>query len=196
MYFQNNKVKITKESYLYVYYYKKQLLKNITKLLDDNNIRFVICYGNLIEYERKKPIYRDDDLDIIFNISDMPQWIKFCKQNNQELKKYNLIFDGRFNDMSRQRQNGVQCRLMKFINPKKIKEFKMDIHCDLVCNIVESEFWHNLDIDFNNLRKIKLYGVNTYAPSKLDTTMILIFQYGTNYIIPNTRNPFKIRSNK
>lgn len=190
MYYQHNKVKITKDSYTYVYFYKKQLLENITKLLDDNKIKFVICYGNLIEYERQRPIYRDDDLDIIFNIADMPKWEKFCKQNSNELQKYNLVFDGRFKDLKKQKFNGIQCRLQKFNNPKKIKEFKMDIHCDLICNKVGSIYWKNLDIDFNNLRKIKLYGVKTYAPSKLDTTRILISEYGQDYLIPNTKNPF------
>jgi len=191
MYYQHNKIKITKASYIYVYYYKKQLLQNITKLLEDNKIRFVICYGNLIEYERKKPIYRDDDLDIVFNVSDFSKWEKFCEKNSNELEKYNLIFDERFKDFKRQRYNGIQCRLQRFENPKKIKEFKMDIHCDLVCNQVGSSYWKNLDIDFNNLRRVTLYGIKTYAPSKFDTTRILISEYGPDYLIPNTKNPFE-----
>ena len=85
MYFQHNKVTITWESFMYVYEYKKQLLQNITRLMNDIGINFVICYGNLIEYERQKHIHRDDDLDIIFDIGDILKWEEFCDNINSYL---------------------------------------------------------------------------------------------------------------
>lgn len=190
MYFQHNKVTITRRSYLYVYEYKKQLLKNITKLLTDLDIKFVICYGNLIEYERKKPIYRDDDLDIIFNVDDILKWSKFCENNDRELIKYNLKFDQRFKNIKKQKFNGIQCQLINFKNIKQIKTYNMDIHCDLVANIVKSSFWPNLNINFDAVREITFYNTKTYAPSTIDTNNILINQYGENYLIPDTPNPF------
>ena len=192
MHFQHNKVPITWDSYKFVQDYKRQMLTNVTKLLNDHNIKFVICYGNLLEYERGKPIYRDDDIDIIFDVKDIKKWEYVCNSNNRRFTKYNLIFDTRFKNMKRQKINGIQCQLIKYENKENRKEYKMDIHCDIVASVVRNKFWPDLNIDFYNLRKVELYNVKTYAPSKLDTVRILTETYGPEYIIPNTRNPFKI----
>lgn len=64
----------------------------------------------------------------------------------------------------------------------------MNIHCDLVANIVSSTFWMNYNIDYNNLRKIVYLGVNTYAPNKNDTIKVLQDQYGKDYLIPDNIN--------
>lgn len=109
----NDNIVITKDSYNYIRLYKKQLIQNITNLLNDLNIRFVICWGNLIEYERKIPIFQDDDLDITFNVEDLPKWENFCKNNDKKITKYNLIFDDRFKDIEAQKNNGIQFWLIK-----------------------------------------------------------------------------------
>lgn len=185
--FQHNKKnKITEKTYRYVYEYKKQLLFNITKLLNDLNIKFVICYGNLLEYERNEPIYQDDDIDIVFDERDLSKWVLFCNYNERQLNRYNLIFDERFKNIKQQQINGIQCKLIKFINPNNISEFKMNIHCDLVLSNLEyKNIWFHFNINFDNIRKIVLYDVQTYAPSKIDTIKCLIKAYGKNYIIPN-----------
>lgn len=189
MKFQHNRdIEINKNSYRYMFLYKKQLLYNITKLLDKLNIQFVISHGNLIEYERKKPIYHDDDLDIRMNVNDLEKWSKFCNENDMILPEYNLKFDGRFKKINLQLINGIQCRLIHFYNKYKIPVYKMNIHCDLVANIVSSTFWMNYNIDYNNLRKIVYLGVNTYAPNKNDTIKVLQSQYGKDYLIPDNIN--------
>lgn len=189
MKFQHNRdIEINKNSYRYMFLYKKQLLYNITKLLDKLNIQFVISHGNLIEYERQKPIYHDDDLDIRMNVNDLEKWSKFCNENDMILPEYNLKFDGRFKKINLQLINGVQCKLIHFYNKYKIPVYKMNIHCDLVANIVSSKFWMNYNIDYNNLRKIVYLGVNTYAPNKNDTIKVLQNQYGKDYLIPDNIN--------
>jgi len=185
-YFQhNNKIQITRETYNYVYNYKKQLVENITKLLNDLGIKFVVAHGNLIEIERKKPIYHDDDIDIRFNINDIDKWKAYII-NNKDSKNYNLVFDDRLKNIKKQKYDGIQVGLYKFKNEKNIKEFpEMDIHLDLVGNIVENKFWMDYNIDYNNLRKVKFMDIQTTIPSKKDTKMVLSKQYGENYIIPN-----------
>lgn len=185
MRFQHNtEIEITKDSLQYTIEYKRQLLSNITKLLNDNQIKFVISHGNLLEFTRKKLIQQDDDLDIRFDINDLPKWEKFCLNNTNNLTKYNLIFDDRFHNITSQKYNGIQCRLIKFNNKYNIKTYKMDIHIDLVLNLVGTDFWKDYNIDFNNLRKIKYLGVDTYCPNKYDTHNVLVRSYGNNYIIP------------
>jgi len=191
MKFQHNQnIEITKESYNYMMEYKKQLLFNITNLLNDLHIRFVISHGNLIEYERKSPIHRDDDLDIRMNVQDLSKWENFCNKNNRELTKYNLVFDSRFNKIKSQKINGIQCWLIKFNNKRNIKKFNMDIHCDLVSSVVKTDFWMNYNIDYSNLRLISYLDVNTYAPNINHTKYILTKQYGKNYLIPNHKSAF------
>jgi len=187
-YFQhNNKVEITPVSYKYVYDNKKQLLNNITQLLIDLDIKFVISHGSLLEYTRGQPIYHDDNLDIRFDINDFDKWKTFCK-SPINIDLYNLKFDFRINDINAHKYNGIQCRLIQFKNYKNIKEFKnIDIHCDLVANKVGSDFWIDYDIDFNNRRNVILYDTVTYAPSKDDTHRMLSRSYGKNYIIPDRK---------
>jgi hypothetical protein len=183
----NNKIKITPYLYKYVCEYKKQLLYNITLLFNDLNIKFVISHGNLIEYERKKPIYHDDDLDIRYDINDIYKWELFCSKNQPKLDKYNLIFDSRFYNLEKQKYNGIQCKLINIpfnLNSNNITNI-MDIHMDVVPNKVISDFWLFYDIDYNNLRNINYLGINTYAPNIKDTKKVLETQYGKNYLIPN-----------
>lgn len=211
----NNNIEVNDISYKYVYQYKKQLLENITKLMDDLKIKFVIAHGNLIEYEREAPIYHDDDLDIRYSYKHLEKWENFCKSNVCNLTKYNLRFDSRFKKIIKQKHNGIQCYLIKFNNINNILEFNdMDIHCDLVpskvnitdvtdYNFKEIKFffgfnelrehvWIDYNINFKNLRIITLYGIKTYAPSKNDTIRVLTREYGIDYLIPLEKNDIKI----
>ena len=104
----NNNVKLCDESYTYVYRYKKELLAQLTKLLDSLKVRFTIAHGNLIEFVRKSPIYHDDDLDLRFNHADMDKWIAWCNKRNDGLvTEYNLAFDGRLKSRKAQEKNGI-----------------------------------------------------------------------------------------
>jgi hypothetical protein len=178
---------INKNTYTYVYEYKKQLLQNITNLLNELQIRFVIAHGNLIEYERQKSIYHDDDLDIRFCENDMWKWAKYCNENNfKEHNKYNLAFDNRISYIDKQKINGIQIQLIKFINTNNIKTYpKLEIHADLVAANIKTSIWIVYDIDFNNLRKIIYLDIATYAPNKENTIKILTKEYGKKYLIPN-----------
>jgi hypothetical protein len=186
--YQHNKnIKVTIESYEYVYGYKKELLKNIMKLFNDLDIKIFICYGNLIEYERNSPIYHDDDIDMIFDVQSFPKWIQFCNENNRNLEKYNLKFDDRWKYEKKQKNNGIEARLIDYKCPDNLKEFKtMDINTDLIASQVDKKnIWPDWNPDFNNLRPIILWNVKTYAPSKNDTKKILTKHYNKNYLIPN-----------
>ena len=190
----NTNVKINKDTYAYVLEYKKQLLKNITQLLNDLNIRFVISHGNLIEYERGKKIYHDDDLDIRFCVDDIDKWSTYCTNiNNINNSIYNLEFGNRFTNINQQKINGIQANLIQFDNIKNIKTFpEMDIHCDLVANNIKTSVWIIYDIDYNNLREITYLDINTYSPSTEDTTRILKKEYGNSYMIPNKTYTFNV----
>jgi hypothetical protein len=190
----NNKFRIDFDSYTYVKTYKQQLLKNITKLLNDLDIKFVISHGNLIEHTRGKYIFGDDDLDIRFDIKDFKKWEDYCNTNLHNNIKYNLDFDNRFYDKKKQIYNGIQAKLIKFDNHQKLKVFPhFDIHLDLVNNNTETDFWPNYDIDFNNLREIEYLTIKTFAPNLDDTNRILRHQYGPGYMKPNIN--YKLQNN-
>ncbi len=195
--FQHNKThQITDQTYTYVYKYKQELLKQMTKLLDDLGIEFVISHGNLIEYERKSPIYHDDDLDLRFNTKHFDKWMEWCrKQPSVKIKQYNLKFDARLFDGRKQLANGIQVNVMKEPTTSYIACNIMDVHADLVASHVKDSFWTDYDIDFSKRRQITYMGVKTWAPSKEDTARILSNEYGRNYIIPQRpykQNEFKL----
>jgi hypothetical protein len=191
-YQHNNTVIINKQTYTYVYQYKKQLLSNITRLLNDLQIKFVIAHGNLIEYERGKPIVHDDDIDIRIDKNDFYKWIKFLKNcKSPYIYKYNLMFDNLINGKKYITLEWLHCRLIKFTNNGNIKEFNnMDIQCDLVTSASFDNTWIEYNINFNKLRSILYLDVNTFAPSVDDTVNVLSSQYGKNYLIPNEKSPF------
>lgn len=186
---------VTKETYKFVFLQKRQLLYYITKLLKEIEIKFVISHGNLIEYERKKPIFHDDDIDIRFDINDFHKWEKFCNENDSFLQKYNLVFDNRFRDFDSQKHNGIQCKLINFANPYKIRQYDIAVHVDLVPSFVSrSDFWPNYNINYNNLREVELYSVKTFAPSENDSKRVLSSQYGKDFLIPDRPSPFVSRN--
>ena len=194
--YHNNNILITRESYKYIREYKKQLLQNVTNLLTDLSIKFVISEGNLLEYERGSPIFHDDDLDIRFDVKDIQKWEQFCSNNNSRLENYNLVFDARIKNIEGQKQNGIQCWLTEFKNPLNNPVYKMDIHCDLIPSKVHSDSWIDVDFtNFSNLRKIKLYDVETFAPSKEDSRKFLKIGYGDSYIIPIKHCEWKLVDN-
>ena len=186
----NSNIKITKKSLRYTQEYKKQLLFCISKLLFDLDIKFTISHGSLLEHIRGKLIQHDDDIDIRFHIGDFDKWIKFCNScQSSSLQKYNLNFDYRFHDAQKQINDGIQCWLLRFNNPRGMKTFeKMDIHCDLVCSIVHSTFWTIYDIDFSKLQKVLYLGVETSMPSYDDSVYILKKSYGENYLTPDRQD--------
>ena len=183
----NKKYLVSKESYLYVYQVRQQLLYNIDRLLNKLNIKYVISHGNLIEYIRNRTIYHDDDIDIRMDINDLNKWKSYCNNLNSLYDyQYNLKYDDRIFNINQQKYNGIQVWLIKFNNKNKIKEFNnMDIHGDLVFNMVDNKFWDDYKIDFNNIKPVKYLGVNTYIPNINDTNKVLENGYGKNFIIPN-----------
>ena len=186
--FQHNDThRITPESYAYVAEYKRQLVEQVTRMMVDLDVHFVLSHGTLIESERGKPIYHDDDVDIRFDHTDSDKWHTFCQQQfSNTLKKYNLRFDDRLKQRSKQEFNGIQCWLLNFDNPTAMKTFpEMDIHCDLVANVVLEKFWWvDYDIDYSRMRQVRFLGVLTYVPSKPDTARVLTKEYGASYIEP------------
>jgi hypothetical protein len=195
-YQHNNKIEITRDNYLYVREYKKQLLQNITNLLNILNIRFVISHGNLIEYERNLPIFHDDDVDIRFcydDISKLDNYFNTIKDNNDiryNLSFRNMSFLNLFNKNDKNLNNKVS--LIKFDNYKNLTLYdNININLDLVANKFNNSLfnhstigWLIYNINYNDLRIVKYLDVNTYAPNKIDTINVLTQEYGTNYIIP------------
>lgn len=184
--FQHNKhVQITDTTYTYVYKYKQELLRQLTKFLDNMNIEFVISHGNLIEYERQSPIYHDDDIDLRFNVKHLDRWIQWCKkQPSAEFEEYNLKFDHRFKDERAQRNGRLHVSLLHPPDVDCDVCSTMDIFADLVASNVKDKFWMDYDIDFSNRRQVTFLGIKTWAPSKQDTNRVLTYEYGRRYIIP------------
>jgi len=163
-YFQHNhNHKITLETFAYVREYKRQLLQSMALLLADLDIKYVISHGNLIEHERQALIYHDDDIDVRYDIKDLPKWERFCKEHETLGAKYNIkIGDhGQYKKISDQKNNGVHVRLRHFDNRLQLKTFKkFDIFMDFVPSVAELWFktkywWPPYDIDIPDLRTVE-----------------------------------------
>ena len=135
-----------------------------------------------------KKIYHDDDIDIRVDLNDFSKWVSYCKKlNNLNDYKYNLRYDNRIFNINKQIYNGIQVRLIKFKNNNNIKEYDMDIHCDLVFNIVGNKFWVDYNLDYNKRLRVKYLDVDTYVPNKKNIEYLLNKEYGKDYIKPNYR---------
>lgn len=184
--FQHNRIKITRTSYAYVKSYKLELMANLSNLFSDICVRYVISHGNLLEYERGQSIFQDDDLDIRVCKLDIEKWENYCKDpKNQANSKYNLRFDNRFHDMNKQKNNGIQCRLMHHVTDATDELKNMNIHADIVFDTVTSKQWMDYDIDWDNIVRITYMGTLTYVPKKEDIVRLLKKNYGEKYLIPH-----------
>lgn len=188
--FQHSDVMITEENFNYCRKYKKELLKNVAKLLDSLEIKYVISDGNLLEYYRGDIIVQDDDIDLRFHSKDFSKWEKYCKNLNSNVdKKYNLKYDDRIFDLKQQNINGIQIRLNTFHMKSPDKNFGDYPSCDLVRSDISSSFWNNVEYFFDNkLKKIRYMGVETYVPNEKFIIKFLKEEYGNNYHIPTLDN--------
>ena len=188
--FQHSDVIITGVNYKYCHEYKKELFKNVVNVLNQNNIKYVLTSGNLLEYTRGEVIIQDDDIDIRFHKDDWNKWKKYCNSLGKDNIDYtnNLKYDNRLRNFKQQNINGIQIRLNTFYMKSPDKNF--DIHCDLVkSDIVSGWFngwiWKNVDYLFSeSLRKIIYLDISTFAPNKKLTHKYLYDAYGKNYIKP------------
>lgn len=186
-YQHNSTTQITKENYKYVREYKKQLLQNVTNLLNDLNIKFVIGHGLLIEFIRGNPIYHDDDIDIRFDINDNNKVMNIIDILNNKNNIYNLCVNDISCPVKRTKNIRIfykfKFKLILFENKENIEEFlNLHIEVDLVSSNGESFIEYN--INFNNIRKVIIYDVETYVPSVEDTHKVLRLEYGGKYMTP------------
>ena len=195
-YFQHNKrFRITLESFAYVREYKRQLMQSMHSLLADLDIKYVISHGCLIEFERQALIYHDDDIDLRYDIKDLPKWERFCKEYQTKGSKYNIKLGdrGQYKNISEQKKNGIHVRLKHFDNHLQLKTFKkIDIFMDFVPSVAELWFktkhmWPPYDINFHDLRAVEYLGVQVTAPNKKDTQRVLTKQYGPRYLVPDKK---------
>lgn len=179
--FQHNNININKENFEYLTVYKKELFKNVTKLLDDLDIKYVISDGNLLEYYRGDIIVQDDDIDIRVNYKDLNKFQKYNLTHDKLDEKYNLSYE-------KVDEKWYQIRLDKF---KEFKNGKFDIHCDLVSSdLIGTEGgWLNVNYFFDKeLNNVKYMGVNTYTPQNSLINKFLKENYGPNFNIPNCKH--------
>ena len=187
--FQHSGMPITKDSYAFVQKSKHNLLNGISTVMAKYQIRYVISHGNLIEFVRGRPIYHDDDIDIRFDVRDFPKWEQYCNSLKNGIDaEHNLIWDDRIHDFSRQRDNGIQARLISCTTDKIDSKsgHKYDVHCDVVASQVQSSFWNNYDLAFEtSLRPVMYMGSTVYVPTKEKAHTLLHLEYGSDYMIPD-----------
>ena len=75
-------------------------------------------------------------------------------------------------NINKQKHNGIQVCLIKVKNRDNIPEFNMNIHCDLIFNIVNSKFWEDYIINYKNIVRVKYLGVSTYVPTFSETIIL------------------------
>jgi hypothetical protein len=189
-FYHNKKVLVTKESYAYVKEYKTQVLRQVDRFLRSLNIRYCIGHGNLLEYERQKPIYGDDDVDIRVDKRDYKKLLYRTLRKEKIFTNFNIKLeytDWDNNDpLVISQALWYHASLINFDNKDNLKIITMPIYLDIVISSKCAKgFWKEYDIDYDNLRSINYLGIDTFAPSKEDTQRILIKEYGKDYIIPN-----------
>lgn len=207
--FQHNKhTTVTRPVFQAVAKRKLAMLNRIDQLMHDAGVRYTIGYGGLLENVRGDTIYQDDDLDIIFATHDLAKWEAFCKQHDQKYigDTYNLDVDARWSDCFSQRRNGLQLRLAhpqhedgfgevgdaQDAQNALIQANKLDIHADIISDMVRAPPWILPDIDFSKLARTTIdykgEGVDGSAsvavPSHADAEKFLEAMYGKSWKVP------------
>ena len=175
LYFQHNTdVLVTVESYEYVKIYKSIILSKLVKIFNNNNIRYFISDGNLLEYIRGKTNYQDDDIDIRIHKDDMNKLNGKLNTDDDLIIPENLI-------------DWNQIRL----NSKNIDELKnydkyfMDIHVDIVDSSHDCKIFSNVEYIFEeDFKKDKYLGIDVNIPNEKFIDSYLSNLYGKKYKSP------------
>ena len=77
--YQHNNVTITDDTLSCLDMYRYELLKRVAKVLHENNIKYFVGHGNLIEIKRNKQLIHDDDIDIRFDKNSKSNLVKYFK---------------------------------------------------------------------------------------------------------------------
>jgi len=182
--FQHSKFPITEQTFRKVTEVRHQLLKGIVSVLEDEEIRYALTDGNLLEFTRGKKIVQDDDLDLRIHKDDLHKWMRYCRVCQTDQARNLDLTDGRRLSIDQQLFNGFQVRLLNY--DETLKEVEpVQVHADVVASVVGTDFWPDVDYLFSQpRRRVNYLGVEVMLPSVELTREYLTRQYGENYLVP------------
>lgn len=168
------------------------LLKKLSDICKENDIKLVIAHGTLIgHYFNKKVLPWDDDIDVVL-VGESIQ--KFIKLNTKELSNQYFLLDINPNCINRNindRKNVIDARLIS-------KQFGFFIDITFLTlnkfmsgknkkTIVNCKSPHYYDInDILPLKEDKFNGIDIFVPNNIEK--VLISEYGINVLKPKYKN--------
>jgi hypothetical protein len=168
------------------------LLKKLSDICKENDIKLVIAHGTLIgHYFNKKVLPWDDDIDVVL-IGESIQ--KFIKLNTKKLSNQYFLLDINPNCINRNindRKNVIDARLISkqfgFFIDITFLTFNKFISGKYRKTIVNCKSPHYYDIkDILPLREDKFNGIDIYVPNNIEK--VLISEYGINVLKPKYKN--------
>jgi len=194
--FQHSQFPITEQTFRKVTEVRHQLLKGVVSALEDEEIRYVLTGGNLLEFTRGKKIVQDDDLDLRIHRADLNKWMRYCRVAQTDQVRNLDLTDGRRLSVDQQRFNGFQVGLLHY--DETLKEVEpVQVHADVVASVVGTDFWPDVDYLFSQpRRRVNYLGVEVMLPSVELTRKYLTRVYGKNYLVPAPVYSFSFDPNR
>jgi hypothetical protein len=168
------------------------LLKKLSDICKENDIKLVIAHGTLIgHYFNKKVLPWDDDIDVVL-IGESIQ--KFIKLNTKKLSNQYFLLDINPNCINRNindRKNVIDARLISkqfgFFIDITFLTFNKFISGKYRKTIVNCKSPHYYDInDILPLKEDKFNGIDIFVPNNIEK--VLISEYGINVLKPKYKN--------
>lgn len=168
------------------------LLKKLSDICKNNDIKLVIAHGTLIgHFFNKKVLPWDDDIDVVL-VGESIQ--KFIKLDTKKLSNQYFLLDINPNCINRKindRKNVIDARLISkqfgffiditFLTLNKLMSEKTKK------KIVNCKSPHYYDInDILPLKEDKFNGIDIYVPNNIKK--VLISEYGFNVLKPKYKN--------
>jgi len=182
--FQHSGFRITEESFRKVTEVRRQLLRGVVSVLEENDIRYVISDGNLLEIARGKKIVQDDDIDIRIHTDDLEKWMRYCRISEVDKARNLDLRDDRRLSIEKQKENGIQIFLLNY--SEDLEEVKsVGAHVDVVPASAATSIWINYEDAFTQpLRRVTYLDTEVFVPSVEMTHEMLVRTYGKKYMIP------------
>jgi len=146
------------------------ILKDVTYILEKNNLEYFISFGTLLGAVRHKGLIPwDTDTDIVIPYSEKDKYIKILKK---KLPEY---------DIRETKERGVSGSIIR-VNLSKMNS----LHVDLFTYLSKDDklsFGYSREFDKKDiypLQKISFYDLKLFAPKEIEKQLVLF--YGNDYM--------------
>ena len=162
------------------------LFQTIMKILQNNNLNFILFYGSLLGVLREDNfIDGDDDVDILLDRKDADKLLSIVSSHDNISYRYGVSHNEQYNLFQLYLNNNTHSEdVLSLFGPIDIYYIDIDKQNNIISLPWEDEIYCYNDI--YPLKPINIYGYDVFIPNK--ALQIIERGYGKDWMIPKSKN--------